>query len=224
MRTNSLKKIILLVAILVIILFAAMLIWHKRSASSANNSPVTTGGKAVKIATQQQPTIGNPKAKVHIVAFEDLKCGNCMRFNTTLLPIIKRKYIDTGIARYTMINLAFIPGSMPAANAARCIYVQNDKLFFKFVDYIYDHQPPENQNWATLPKLLEMAQNIKGINLQDLKACMVTAKYNSVINDNFKIATQVMGPTVATPTIYINGLKVDPLTMDNIRHAIEQAH
>ena len=88
---------------------------------------------AVTIETSNQPTTGNPHAHAHMVVFEDLKCMNCMRFNTTLLPQIKQKYIDTGKAKYTFINVAFIPGSKPAANAARCVYQQNKKLFFIYL-------------------------------------------------------------------------------------------
>ena len=84
---------------------------------------------AMQIDTTDQPTRGNPNAKVHIVVFEDLKCIACKNFNNTILPQIKKQYIDTGIAKYTVINLAFIPGSMPAANAARCIYTQNPDGF-----------------------------------------------------------------------------------------------
>jgi len=61
--------------------------------------------KPVLINTINQPTVGNSKAKLHIVVFEDLKCVNCMRFNTLLYPKIKKKYIDNGKAKYTVITI-----------------------------------------------------------------------------------------------------------------------
>src|SRR3989338_2447444 len=117
----------------------------------------------VAINTNDQPTLGNPAAKINIVAFEDLKWGNCARFSKTLFPMIKKDYIDPGIANYTFINLAFIQGSLPAANAARCIYLQNQAAFFIFVDNIFQNQPPETENWATLPTLLTMAAKVPNI-------------------------------------------------------------
>jgi len=176
--------------------------------------------KQVSINTANQPTLGNKNAKVSIVAFEDLKCGNCMRFNVQLFPKIKKKYIDTGIAKYTMINLAFIPGSINAANAARCVYAQDQKLFFPYVKYIYNHQPPEDQNWTTVPKLLEMASQVKGIDQQKLSACLVKSPYNGFINNNFTIAAKAMGPAVATPTLFVNGRVVKPLTMARFKQLI----
>src|SRR3990167_10099812 len=129
--------------------------------------------KPVTINTINQPMIGNPKAKIHFVVFEDLKCSNCARFNNTVFPYLKKKYIETSQANYTMINLAFIPGSMPAANAARCIYMQNNALFFDYIDAIYKNQPPEDSDWATVPKLMIIASRIKAIQSDQLAQCLI---------------------------------------------------
>lgn len=177
--------------------------------------------KPVVINTQNQPTLGDPKAKVHIVAFEDLKCVNCSRFNIDLFPYIKKHYIDTRIAKYTLINLAFIPGSMPAANAARCVYTQNNKLFFDYTDAIFHNQPPEDQDWATVPALLNFANGIKGINTNQLAQCIVKSPYDAVIHANLSQAMALMNGRVATPTLYINGILVSPLSESQIQKVIE---
>lgn len=176
--------------------------------------------KPIAINTTDQPTLGSAKATVQIVAFEDLKCSNCARFNKDLMPYIKKHFIDTGIAKYTMINLAFIDGSMPAANAARCVYTQNNALFFDFTDYLFQHQPPENENWATIPALLNMANQIKGINTNQLAACLVKSPYDHFIKENLKQAMTVMNGNVATPTLYINGIVVNPLTKAQINKIV----
>lgn len=168
--------------------------------------------KPVAIDTANQPTIGNPNAKIHIVVFEDLKCVNCARFNNAVMPDIKKRYIDTGIAKYTMINLAFIPGSQPAANAAHCIYAQNPALFFPFVENIFQHQPPEDQNWATIPALMNFASQIPGVNTDQLAACLVNNTYAPFIQNNLSQAMKIMNNTVETPAIYVNGIRVLPAT------------
>lgn len=171
--------------------------------------------KPVVLNTQNQPTLGNPAAKIQITAFEDLKCVNCARFNTQLMPYIKKHYIETGLAKYTMINLAFVPGSLPAANAAHCIYAQNPDLFFPFVEYVFAHQPPENQNWATVPTLMNFANQIKGVNMDQLAQCLVASPYDQIMQDNLKQAMKIM-PVVETPAVYINGILVKPLTKSQI--------
>lgn len=170
----------------------------------------------VAIDTKNQPTLGNNKARVHIVAFEDLKCGNCMRFSTTLFPKIKQAYIDSGVAKFSFINLAFIHGSMPAANAARCVYNQNPKLFFDFVETIFQNQPPENEDWATVPFLLNTATKIPGVDQDKLGQCILRSPHDEFINNNMAQAMRIMNGAVATPTVYVNGVLVKPLTMKQL--------
>jgi len=172
--------------------------------------------KPVQINISNQPMMGNPRARIQFVIFEDLKCSNCARFNNTILPSLKQKYINTGMANYIMINVAFIPGSLPAANAARCIYAQQPELFFPFVDYLYQHQPPENQDWATVPALMNMASRIKGVNVDQLGVCILKNTYNQLIMDNLKQASQIMHNTVQTPSLYVNGIRIHDLNQSEI--------
>ena len=178
--------------------------------------------QAVKINTANQPTLGDKDAKLHIVAFEDLKCSNCMRFNKNIFPKIYDQYIKTGKAKYTVITLAFIPGSIPAANAAHCVYAQNHAAFFAYVKYIYNHQPPETQNWATIPNLMLFATHVKGVNQDQLAQCLVKSPYTQQFTDNLNILKGIMKPPVGTPTMYVNGVKVDPLTWKQFQHVITE--
>lgn len=187
--------------------------------------PVSTPS-AIQIDTENQPTLGNPNTQIQFVAFEDLKCINCAHFETSLFPKIKKMYIDTGKAKYTLINLAFIEGSVPAANAALCIYAQNKNLFFPFVDYLFSHQPPETENWATIPTLLEFMGHIPGIEKLDkdkLIGCLIDNTYSKQIDDNLKMAIATMGGGVATPALYINGMQVIPLTLERIEELVSAA-
>lgn len=177
--------------------------------------------KPVQINTQNQPMLGNPQAKIHFVIFEDLKCINCAKFNNTVLPYLKERYINTGLANYTMINLAFVPGSLPAANAAHCVYVQNPALFFPLIDYLYQHQPPENQDWATVPTLMNMASKIPGINIDQLGACILKSPYDQLIADNLKQAAQLMNGSVQTPMLYVNGIAVKNPTLSEIDKVVD---
>ncbi len=208
------KKLIIAIIILAVIIAAAVFLFR----------PKAKIPDPIKIDTTNQPTMGKANATVHIVAFEDLKCGNCMRYNTQLFPKIKKRFIDTGIAKYTMITVAFIPGSLPAANAARCLYEQNKTFFFPFIKYVYDHQPPESQNWANAATLLAFASHVPGIDKQKLEQCIIKSPYTGFVQNNFKQAAKVMpGGVVATPTIYVNGRLVKPLTMRQITVLVKAA-
>ncbi len=178
---------------------------------------------AIAIDTKQQPTLGRASAQSHIVVFEDLKCFNCALFNNTFFPKIKQRYIDTGVARYTMFNVAFLPNSLPAANAARCLYEQKHDYFFRFVDHIYQIQPPEDQNWATTARLLQFAkESVPEANLAKLSQCIIEVKYNDFLAKNLAYANKIMKGKIATPAIYINGQPLESFTLDAMDVLIKQ--
>lgn len=211
MNKPLIQKIV--IAIVVLILLAVGLAWIFR--------PKHKAPAVVQIQTTNQPMLGKPEAKVKLVVFEDLKCIACKNFNNTVFPKIKEKYIDTGLVNYTIINLAFIPGSMPAANAARCLYQENPQWFFIYVDHLYQNQPPEQDNWATIPKLVEFANVIPGVDQEKLSRCIYDSPYNELIEKNFALAKKVIGSPVLTPSLYINGRRVNPVTWDQIDQIIK---
>ncbi len=205
MRKTTIRNAMIAVIIIAIIVILCVIFIPHDSSTGTLPQPI-------KIDTHNQPMLGQQNAKLQIVAFEDLKCSNCMRYNVNVFPKVYNHYIKPGKANYTMVTVAFLPGSMPAANAARCIYEQNHDAFFDYVNYIYDNQPPEDENWATVPNLMLYATHIKGINQDALAHCIVTSPYTTLINANFKLLQDSMKPPVGTPTVYINGIRVDPLT------------
>ncbi len=208
----NIRSIIIPIALIATIIVILISLYH----TSDSKLP-----KKILIDTNNQPTIGNQQAKIHMVVFEDLKCYNCMRYNAEIYPSIEKNYIKTGKASYTVINLAFIPGSMTAANAARCVYKQDKKLFFTYLKNIYDNQPPETENWATIPNLMNFAKNIPGLNKEKLSVCIEKSPYTYLINNNLKIAIKAMNGAAATPTLYINGYIVKPLTLNQIHQIIK---
>jgi protein-disulfide isomerase len=213
MNKSVIQKIVVVIAVL-IVLGVALIFFAKPQSKS---SPV------LKIDTSGQPSTGKSDAKVHIVVFEDLKCIACKIFNTTVLPQIKTNYIDKGIANYTVINVAFIPGSMPAANAARCLYQENPAWFFTFVDNVYKNQPPESEDWATIPRLTQFANVIPGVDQDKLSRCIYESPYTDFIQKNFIQAGKLQGATISTPAVYVNGRYVDPPTVETVSKAIDAA-
>lgn len=219
MNANQSPIKIMMLGIIALIVLAVVALFFIRPMLIKKTLPAP-----IAIDVTDQPTLGSPNAKVHIVAFEDLKCSNCARFNRELMPHIKKEFIDKNIANYTLINLAFIEGSMPAANAARCVYKQNTQnpaLFFDFTDYIFQNQPSESENWATVPTLLSFASHIKGIDANALAQCMIQSPYDQFIQHNLSLAKKAMGAEIATPTLFINGVRVTPLTQSQIDKVIE---
>ncbi|MCH9608799.1 MAG: hypothetical protein S4CHLAM45_07110 [Chlamydiales bacterium] len=183
---------------------------------------------SIVINTKGQPTIGYTKSLVHIVVFEEPKCSNCKEYNNTIFPKIKKTFIDTHLASYTSIPVSFLPGSMPAAVALLCVYYgdplyPNNDLFFAYLDYMYEHQPKENTDWATTDQLLEFASKASpAIETEKLRKCIDRSVYRSKIAQNTDYGKKVMGGRIMTPTVYVNGIEVKELTFESISDLIEK--
>ncbi len=184
---------------------------------------------SIEIDTHGQPTIGYPKARVHVVIFEELKCSNCRDYNAEIFPVIKKDFIDTNKIQYTVIPVSFLPGSMPAAVAALCVYhdnplYPNNELFFKYLKYIFEHQPGERVDWATPTTLVDFAKATSPvIKPEKLKKCIEMQTYRVQIEKNTAYGKRIMGGVISTPTVYVNGMIVKELSVDGVSKLINEA-
>lgn len=177
---------------------------------------------AITVQFEDQPTLGYAKAKVHVVVFEEPKCVNCRDYNNTIYPQIKKNFIDTNKITYTVIPVSFLPGSMPAAVALLCAYYgdpayPNNELFFKYLDYMYAHQPDEASDWVTTEKMLQLAKEATpAIDLSKLQKCIDHEEYRVRIEKNNSYGRSIMNGELSTPTVYINGIQVKELDYSSV--------
>lgn len=187
----------------------------------------------LKIDVASQPTMGYPKAKVQVVALLEPKCPDSKRYNNQVYPKFEEEFINTNKVRYTVIPVSFLPHSMPAAIALLCVYNQdtqypNGDLFFDYLNHIYKNQPPERENWATIENLQKFAvATSPAIKLDRLKDCISNEKYRIQIEKNTAYGNQLMDGHLSTPTIFVDGVKVEnsdeTINWDNLKAAIEKA-
>lgn len=184
--------------------------------------------ESIPIVTHGQPTIGYPKARVQVVVFEEPKCVSCVHFNEHIFPKIKEEFIDTNKIRYTVIPVSFLPNSMKAAISLLCVYYANplypnSDLFFTYLDYLFKHEPNERQDWVTTDKLIEFAHGASpAINLQKLRTCIDVESYRVKIEKNTEYARNIMGGSLSTPTVYVDGIEVKELTYEEICKLIKE--
>jgi len=186
------------------------------------------------IDISKYPTLGDPKAPVQIVAFLEPKCPDSKRYHKEVFPKVQSEFIKTNQASYSVVITSFISNSMPAAIALLCVYHQGpSKLapkgtpFFKYLDSIYQNQPPKNEDWATIDNLLKFAvQASPAIFQARLKKCVEGQEYKKEIEDNTEFGNKLMG-RLSTPSIYVDGqrvnVKADSISFDDIKNAVAEA-
>ena len=163
--------------------------------------------------------VGNKSAKISIIAFESLTCSHCANFHKDVYPLLKKEYLDTGLAK---IEFRHFPLDIAAFNASKVAQCRNDGDA-EILESLYANQ----QKWVKGSSVEEANINLKkflsteGFNI-DFESCINNKQIEDfVLNDridgakNFKVN--------ATPTIIINNEKFDKtLNYKNLKKALEK--
>jgi len=149
-------------------------------------------------------TLGNPKAPVTVIEYLAPTCPHCARFAATVLPEIKKNYIDTGKVLYVIRIFPLAPADGGVAGLANC---QTPGRYYEFLDLAFRKQAMWNPNGYDIPNLdaalLQLAA-LGGLKPDDAKRCMKDEKEFSRIN---RIAKDAMDRyhIEAVPSIIIDG-------------------
>ena len=177
-------------------------------------------GSIINLNAEIKPIIsGNKNAKITIIAYESLTCSHCANFHNDVYPLLKKEYIDTGLAK---IEFRHFPLDMAAFNASKiALCKQNQGL--EILESLYSNQ----QAWVRGSTIEEMNSNLKkfikkkGFKVEFEKCINNKEIEDFVLNDriegakNFKIN--------ATPTIIINNKKFEKsLNYKNLKISLEK--
>ena len=162
---------------------------------------------------------GNKNAKIIIIAYESLTCSHCANFHIDIYPLLKKDYIDTGLAK---IEFRHFPLDIAAFNASKIAQCKNDKGL-EILESLYSNQ----QAWVKGSTADEINANLKkfieneGFKINFEKCIGNKEIEDFVLNDriegakNFKIN--------ATPTIIINDEKFEKsLNYKNLKKSLEK--
>ena len=170
--------------------------------------------------------IGNPDAPIKLVEYASHTCGACAGFAATGKPVLKDKYVATGVVSFELRNLVRDPIDLSIATLVRCGAKEN-------------MQPLSDQAWASLEgifgtvqanqSLYEAAGNqpvgqrfvtiaqaaglidffaARGLSADQSRACLAdTAKVQAIADASTKQSEELK--ITGTPTFFLNGKKLD---------------
>ncbi len=161
---------------------------------------------------------GDPAAPVSIIEYLDFQCPICRRAGEQILPPIEQEFIATGKARLEVRPIAILGDeSSYAAQSAQCAEEQGK--FWEFHDLLFGNQAGENKGAFSKDNLKRFASAL-GLDTAAFNSCLDSGKYaNQVKQDT---ATALNSGVRGTPTILVNGVKVDN-SLDAVRAAITSA-
>lgn len=170
-----------------------------------------------KLTTADQPVFGPADAPVTIVEFGDLECPDCRMEAPLLHHNVPETFPGKVRVYFKDFPLESVhPWARAAAIDGRCIYHQNADTFWKFYDWIYDHQQEiEGDNLTA--KVTEWAgQN--GLDAAKLGQCIATKATEAEVNRSIDEAHAL--DVHGTPTLFINGRKIGGLQWPDLQLVI----
>jgi protein-disulfide isomerase len=174
------------------------------SPTPAPQAVAQTGDKAADKTNllQIQPSdhvLGDPKAPITLIEYASLTCPHCAHFSVTVLPELKKKWIDTGKVKLIYRDFPLDQTALKAAQLAEC--AGKDK-YFGVIDMIFETQA----RWATASDpIAELSKSLRiaGMGENEVKACLANdAVANAVVADYR--GGETLGVN-STPTLFING-------------------
>ncbi|MDR0957068.1 MAG: DsbA family protein [Candidatus Nomurabacteria bacterium] len=168
---------------------------------------------------------GNPDAKVIVIEYEDFACSHCNYFAPDAKKIIE-EYQDRVLFIYRNFNLGY-PNSNQTQFAAEATYlVGGDEAYWKMFDLLWSNDMWTGQAVSETERkdTFENYINQVGVDLGEFNKAVEARRSNGIqskINRD-KALGEKAGVT-GTPTWFINGEKVDGVTNQNVRDAINKA-
>ncbi len=216
-RTPVSRRLALLNGSLAAALVAAGLILlpGTQSHAQAPLKPDVDIAELMKPGELPDNVMGKDDAPYTIVEYSSMTCPHCARFHTQVLPEIKKKFIDTGKAKYIIREFPLDNVAAAAFMLARCV---DKSKYFDFVDLLYSNQ----EEWAfsgnALPGLQKFAKQI-GFTEEKFNECLKDEKllkYIEWVRDRGNTQFDVH----ATPTFFINGKRLKGGELDDFEKII----
>jgi protein-disulfide isomerase len=149
--------------------------------------------------TEKDHVLGDPNAKVTIIEYASMTCPHCAGFHTTVLPELKKLYIDTGKVKLVFRDFPLDRAALQASLLAECVPADR---YFAMIDMLFQTQPQWSR--ASDPQdALSKAAKLLGIDDVKFRACQDDKEAMAAI-----VGERQGGESIgvqSTPTLVING-------------------
>nr|WP_246328581.1 thioredoxin domain-containing protein [Curtobacterium pusillum] len=183
-------------------------------------TPVTTKAVTAKGTASPVPT-SNANGAVAVTEYVDWACPVCKQFEAAYADQILDK-VKSGDATLAIHPVSILDRNYQnsryasrAANAAMCVANYAPDKFLDVQTQFFDNQPEEGTSGLTDAQIAKLVK-AGGVTGSNVSECLsnerfkgwVTKSTNAVLADKSLQGTQGFG----TPTVLVNGKKVDTLT------------
>lgn len=165
---------------------------------------------------------GAESATVWIVVISDFHCERCQAVALEMVPILRREFIETGVARMAFVTFPQDSrfNSRFAAHAALC--AGSSGRFWEMHDSLFATLPTWDRMNDPRPYFDSLAVRA-GARPEDQRSCTERQRLLPLISDDIE-RSQAAG-AVVVPTVIVGDHRLagDSLTLDAVRGAVKAA-
>lgn len=196
-------------------------------------TPTTSDGRS-GLEERGEAVLGDSNAPGRIVEFIDFQCSACVTYFDSLNEEIKSRFIDTGRAYKVSKVLTFIDSydnnALPreSYNSAKATYCAAEQdAFWPMHDAIFEAEATQlaegkNENNGNLIEgfFVSVAQR-EGLDISSFESCYASSDADEIIAQHMADAEAAMEGRVSTPSVFVNGVKVNAFDLDAYESALE---
>ena len=147
---------------------------------------------------------GDPAAPVTIVEYASLTCSHCATFHNTVLPEIKKNYLEAGKVRLVFRDFPLDGLAMAGAMLARCASGDRGQAM---LNLMFRQQAAWVMSKEPIKPLTSYAK-LAGMNENDVNACLENEGIMTAIRTVQETASNLY-KIASTPTFFFNDVKVE---------------
>ncbi|WP_341748552.1 thioredoxin domain-containing protein [Candidatus Tisiphia endosymbiont of Sialis lutaria] len=182
-------------------------------------SPKQISYKPTFNVSQNDIILGNIEANVVVVEYFSPTCPHCAYYHDTILPKLKKKYIDTNKITYIIREFIGNKQDLDAAILQRC---QNNKdSFLKFQSVILSQQ----DKWGVSNRYRELLTNIAqigGVSAETYAKCLNDNQIVETLLANTNLAASAPN-FVGTPAFFVNSIQTNGYDLQTLSKEIDKA-
>ncbi|HZH34460.1 MAG TPA: thioredoxin domain-containing protein [Pyrinomonadaceae bacterium] len=165
----------------------------------------------LKISVDDDPAKGTANAPVTVVMFTDYECSACRRTHPALTEVLKGfgDKVRFVVRDFPLTDIH--PRAFRAAEAANAAHAQGK--FFEYIEFLYKGELDD----ASLKKYAAQT----GLDPKRFDADLASGKFAAEIRKDKRDGANY--GIKGTPTIYVNGVRINELSPEAIRSAVEKA-
>lgn len=150
---------------------------------SVLTSGESTGSGGATVDVDGEPFTGSENASTTIAYFGDYNCSSCLMFEQRVFPTMQDQVLGEDV-KFVKKNFPIINDQSPQlAQASQSVWEQtkdsNPEAFWQWHALMYDNQGGYGTNWATIDKIIELTQQVEGVNATKVGNDLETGEFNS---------------------------------------------